>query len=338
MGSEGESTAWREVETDDEAARFDRYAAQLIELQRGGGRDGKLDRALHAKPHVCAEATFTVLDDLPERARYGLFAKPGSYRAWVRFSNGAPRRQSDRAPDARGIGVKVGGVEGRKVIPGLEHARTQDFLAILTPATPFRDADEFMAFVGAATKPALLPVKLALALGPRRAFAIVRTLLASVKHKVGSMATVPFYSAAAISCGPHAVRFAFVPVDRAAEPEADDAKLERDHFTADLIRRLREGGLDYELRLQFFRDEATTPIEDHSIAWDTPFVPVARLSIPQQDVEREEGKALTERIEHFAFDPWHALVEHRPLGNIMRARNVAYRASTQARGASPEPE
>jgi len=43
-------------------------------------------------------------------------------------------------------------------------------------------------------------------------------------------------------------------------------------------------------------------------------------------------------IEGFSFDPWHALVEHRPLGNVMRARNMAYRASTQARAAVPEPE
>jgi hypothetical protein len=29
--------------------------------------------------------------------------------------------------------------------------------------------------------------------------------------------------------------------------------------------------------------------------------------------------------------------ELRPLGNMMRARNVAYRVSTQERGVSPEP-
>ena len=31
---------------------------------------------------------------------------------------------------------------------------------------------------------------------------------------------------------------------------------------------------------------------------------------------------------------WHALVEHRPLGEVMRARKVAYYASQQNRGAS----
>lgn len=37
-----------------------------------------------------------------------------------------------------------------------------------------------------------------------------------------------------------------------------------------------------------------------------------------------------------SFDPWHALVEHRPLGSIMRARNAAYRVSTAARKATSE--
>lgn len=338
MGSEADSTSWREVKTDGEDERFERHAQVLLGVQKANAREGKLARGLHAKAHVGLSATLTVLGDLPERARHGLFAKPGTHRAWVRFSNGAPRRQNDRAPDARGIAIKVGDVEGKKLIPGLENARTQDFLAIRTPATPFRTADEFVAFVAASGTPALLPVKLAVSVGPLRAFAILRALIASVKRRDTSMATVPFFTAAAISCGPHAVRLAIVPVDRPSEEPANDGAPDRDHYAKDLIRRVQQGPLDYELQLQFFRDEATTPIEDHSVEWDTPFVPVARLSIPRQDPQSEAGQRLAEQIEGFSFDPWHALVEHRPLGNFMRARNVTYRASTQARGAAPEPE
>jgi hypothetical protein len=43
-------------------------------------------------------------------------------------------------------------------------------------------------------------------------------------------------------------------------------------------------------------------------------------------------------IESFSFDPWHALEEFRPLGNMMRARNAAYRLSTIERKAAPEPD
>ena len=60
-----------------------------------------------------------MLDDLPEHARAGLFARPATYRAYVRFSNGAGRVQHDKVPDVRGIAVKILGVLGKKVIAGM---------------------------------------------------------------------------------------------------------------------------------------------------------------------------------------------------------------------------
>jgi len=54
----------------------------------------------------------------------------------------------------RGIAVEVLGVEGPKIIEGLEDALTQDFLFIDSRATPFRGACEFVAFVVAASTPA----------------------------------------------------------------------------------------------------------------------------------------------------------------------------------------
>jgi hypothetical protein len=40
------------------------------------------------------------------------------------------------------------------------------------------------------------------------------------------------------------------------------------------------------------------------------------------------------RVEAGIFDPWQALAAHRPLGEVMRARKVAYYSSQQARGAA----
>ena len=53
----------------------------------------------------------------------------------------------------RGIAVKLLGVPGKKVIPGMENATTQDFLLIRTSSTPFRSADEFVPFVMAIASP-----------------------------------------------------------------------------------------------------------------------------------------------------------------------------------------
>jgi hypothetical protein len=38
-------------------------------------------------------------------------------------------------------------------------------------------------------------------------------------------------------------------------------------------------------------------------------------------------------VEAAIFDPWGALMEHRPLGDVMRARKVVYYASEKERGA-----
>ena len=45
-----------------------------------------------------------------EISRAGLFAKPATYRAYVRYSNGDGQRQSDAKGDVRGLAVKVVGV------------------------------------------------------------------------------------------------------------------------------------------------------------------------------------------------------------------------------------
>src|SRR5882724_408157 len=142
----------------DESPRFEGYGAELAELQRKRG--GTPDRALHLKAHLGAVGELTV--NAAEGARLGVFAESGkTFPVYVRFSNGSSRRQSDKEADVRGFALKLVGVEGRKIISGLEQEQTQDFLFINDPAIPFRNPEEFMAFVRAAQGgPALLVPKL----------------------------------------------------------------------------------------------------------------------------------------------------------------------------------
>jgi hypothetical protein len=81
-------------------------------------------------------------------------------------------------------------------------------------------------------------------------------------------------------------------------------------------------------------DEETMPVEDASQPWpedQSPYVAVARLTVPRQDAWSEDKMR---RIDDgLAFNPWHALAAHRPLGAIMRARRAAYPASAGFRSA-----
>ncbi len=333
------ATDWKEQIPADETERFERHAAVLAALQQRIGeraRDKVVHRALHAKSNLGVEAEFEVLATVPQDARIGLFATPRTYPAFVRFSNGAARHQPDPKPDVRGLAVKILGVDGKKLIPGLEDATTQDFLAIRTSSIPMRDADEFISLVKAAQTPALLPFRLIRDLGFRRALKLIKDLVASMKLPLSTLASTSYYSALPIKYGPYAVRFAFVAQDAPIPSRGDDPTYIGDQLAA----RLRERPVIYDFRIQFYQDETRTPIEDASVEWSetvAPYVTVARLTLPVQDPRSPRGQKIGELVERFAFDPWHARDDLRPLGNMMRARNHAYRLSTHARGAIAEP-
>ncbi len=333
------STQWTETIPAGEDAVFEAYAEQLCALQRAAAAGSPPARALHAKGQLGALAELSVVADLPDHARQGLFAKPATYRAYVRYSNGAGKRQPDTKGDVRGIAVKVVGVDGRKVIPGLEDAKTQDFLAIRTPAIPFRDAHEFVKVVTAAAgSPLLLLPRLFGRIGVGRTFALLPQLAKSVAVPMPSLATTRYFSAAPIRCGAYAAHYALDPL--AKDPPATPGS-SPDYLGDELSQRLRAGPVAYDLRLQFYVDPAATPIEDASVEWReelAPFVTVARLTLPQQDLASPKGRRVAEYVESLSFDPWHALEAHRPLGNIMRARNHAYRLSTKERSAAREPD
>ena len=79
-------------------------------------------------------------------------------------------------------------------------------------------------------------------------------------------------------------------------------------------------------------DLESMPIEDASVPWPedhSPYVPVARITIPPQVAWSEAKPATID--DRLAFNPRHGPTAHRPIGSIMRARKMAYRQSAQAR-------
>ena len=322
------SRSWKETITEGEDRELGKLAEELGALQaKKGGRE----RALHAKPHAALRAVLTVRSDLPAHAAQGLFAKPGKFNAYVRLSNGSAARQHDKEPDLRGFAIKLLGVEGKKV---LGDATTQDFLLIDSPTVAFKTPQEFVTFVKAAASPATLPFKLIGALG-FRAFSLIGEVVKMAKGKRKSLLDLPYFTVGSVMMGPYAARLRLTPAHQAsphAKPEADRA-----YLRAELIPRVRAGGVSFVLEAQFCEGENES-VEDTTREWATPFVPLAQLEILAADLESEAGKKETEFIEALSFDPWHALVEHRPLGITMRARKHAYYTSTQNRRAAAEPD
>jgi hypothetical protein len=265
-----------------------------------------------------------VLDGLPEPARHGLFAVPSTHRVLARFSNGGPEVQSDRLPDVRGFALKVLDVAGPSALGGTtDH---QDFLMINQDRLPTRDSREFVEFMAATTNgPASGLLHLFKAHGLGGGWSRLRTLFAALGKKFNGFAAERFNTAAPLSCSPYAVKVRLKPVG--SPPPSTRSK----DIVADLRERLAIGPVHWDMELQFFVDEAITPIEDASRIWpdaETPIVTVARLSL------FAASDAAAQQAEAAKFDPWGGLAAHRPLGEIMRARKAAYFASQQGRAAA----
>ncbi|MFE6938596.1 peroxidase family protein [Streptomyces chartreusis] len=313
---------------------FERLARELMRVQvknrRAGG--GPVARAFHAKAPVAVEnARLRFHDDLPAALRVG-FARPGAkYPATVRLSDASGIRQGDGSPDLRGAAVRVRVTE----------QESHDLLATSHPVSHAANAREFVAFAKATAgarsplrKAFALLVKLPLAVGLRTAGRMRRNVRAATRHTVDSLATETYWSRGAMlwgEAGP--VRFLLRPAPGSAPAPTPD-RGETDFLHREFADRLAHGPVEYDLCVQRFVDERHTPVEDASVEWTdgmSPALPVARLTIPGQDLDSAEAHATARRIEDLAFNPWYTTEEFRPLGNINRARKAAYQASSAHR-------
>jgi catalase len=333
------NSSWKEIVVPGENESFERVAALLRELQVGYAGGHPPARALHAKANAGLFAEVRVAADVPEPLRVGIFAKPATFKAYARYSNGSAKREHDKKGDVRALSVKILGVPGKKLIPGLEDKTTHDLLLVRTPTSPARTADEFGALVYAAQKPSALLFRLIRKVGFIRAFQIIKQAAPGARAPLMPLASTTYYSMLPLQWGAHAVKLSLSPHDPrpATLPPRTSPTALGDELTA----RLADRDVVYDLRAQMFVDETSTPIEDATVEWKESVAPpqkIAELVLPKQDCKSARGIEVAAFIETLSFDPWHAPVEFRPLGQLMRARNVAYRVSTMERKAAPEPD
>lgn len=324
------STKWKEHILQDEAKLHSEHLLAFDEVRKIKDAKYGKGRQLHRKAQLGLHGRFEVLSGLPDQARHGLFATAATYDAWIRLSNGSMDRAPDRKPDIRGFSIKVLGLNGPAAL-GSGDTDCQDFLMIQKSAFGFANSKDFVGFVHNAAR-GLGPLLKYLysTFGLVGGFRKLKKMAKAIKVPFTGFATEKFYTAAPLACGPYAVRVRMLPARTDANANASD------NWAIDFRSHLSKGPLRFELQLQFFVDEQRTPIEDATNDWPedvAPFVTVAVLTIPNQDTESAEGMKLAANIEEAAFDPWKALMAHRPLGEVMRARKVVYFQSQTGRKA-----
>lgn len=287
------------------------------------------ERAGNTKTYGVARAELTVVADLPEHLRRGMFAQPAGYRAFVRFAGPGPTAPPDLHDNAiMSIGVKVLGVHGPKLLD--EESTTQDLLGISAPTFTTPDVIENAVLqqeIGNGTPLFyfLRPTH------PHLADLIMQGLYAVTAAsplEVGYDSCVPFLLGEG-----QAVRYLFVP--RPVVPPHRRARVPLrpgpDYLSEALTATLASREVVFDLLVQRQVDPVTMPLEHAGVAWSrrrSRPVRVATLRLPRQQLDAAEQRRLADTLR---FNPWHALPEHRPLGNQNRARRTIYAALADVR-------
>lgn len=104
-----------------------------------------------------------------------------------------------------------------------------------------------------------------------------------------------------------------------------------DFLRENLGKHLAKDEACFDFLIQLRKDPAAMPIEDPTVEWseeDSPFIPMARITIPPQVFASPEQLAFCENL---SFTPWHTIPEHRPLGGINRLRKTIYDTISRVR-------
>ena len=301
------------IARDEEAvtAEFITFLKAATAKRYGSGARRRFNQA---RETACVDAEFTILDNLRPEYRVGLFAMPHTYAASIRFANAAST--SDRERDLRGMTVRVSGVDRPNLTPGVT---VQDIVMNSHPVMMTGDTRGFLELLQANE-----------AGGFRRSMYFLthpkalRIALAARANPTCHL-DIPYWSTTPYLFGPgRAVKYAVAPTSlrRSSLPP-----VLTDTYLKDAMRaRLAESEATFDFMIQFQTDAARMPIEDASVEWklqESPYIPVARIRIPPQALDDPVRVATCEQT---AFNPWHCLPDHRPLGNMNRARRGIYEA------------
>jgi catalase len=301
------------------------------------GRGGPVTyrRDVHIKSHGCVKADFTVLE-LDSKYRWGVFSEAKTFEAWIRYSNGDFILNPDTVRDARGMAIKLMGVDGKKLLPGQTHALTQDFVLMNATNYFIRELADYVEL----TK--------YLALGDNFGYFLngwsknplswrwrELILVAGTKKKPPeSPLLTQYFSASAYKLGPdNNIKFSARP-RQCQDTEGNDVKtMDSDWVTSKdnynflrlrMVEQLTAGPACFDFMVQLQVPGKIMPVEDATIVWsekDSPFVTVAHVEIPQQQFNNEQQNQFCENL---SMNPWHSLAEHRPTGVFNRVRKALY--------------
>jgi hypothetical protein len=239
---------------------------------------------------------------------------------------------SSRLPDARGMAIKLIGVDGPKLLD--DERETQDFVMANNPSFFVDDLSRY--------KNSLVKFHSG---GYLRQFLAIRELkLREIVRAVrvnGTWITNPlfcqYWSMTAYRLGIDAERIAikFSVKPRIEKPPTLGARVAAvldPHFSLkkNMQGVLSSRAMQFDFFIQRYVDHRT-PVEDTLTEWEESVslpIHMATITIPAQDFSSASRGQLCENL---SFNPWHCLPEHRPLGAVNRVRKTIYREMSKHR-------
>ncbi|MCJ8320877.1 MAG: catalase family protein [Colwellia sp.] len=300
-------------------------AVRIITHSQSVSAPAPYRRDAHAKAHGCLKATFTVPQLNNPILKQGLFSQPKQYQAWIRFSNGFDRPQSDNVKDARGMAIKVMGVDGEKLLKAEQDEMTQDFVMLNNPTFFLPNVKEYTEFIQYQAQGSQFGFFFNnfnwnifkwhfkdLFLGMQILKKPPKSLLTEQYHSLTAyrLGNENFMKYSAKSCGTNEI----YSVDRDAD----------NFLRTELKEQLSKGNACFDFLVQIQNPHKNMPIEDTRILWDpkdSPFIHVAKIEIPQQSFDNELQNNFCENL---SFTPWHSVEALEPVGGLNRLRKIVY--------------
>ncbi|CAN7152976.1 MULTISPECIES: catalase family protein [unclassified Variovorax] len=300
------------------------FTRQMGDLWKPGG----FERGGNTKTQGIVRGEFTVHEDIPEHMKRGIYARPQTFRAWVRFSGPGPYI----TPDIDDVGfmsisIKLLGVPGPKLMEEEKH--TLDMFGVSTPTFVTPDAKANAALQIESVKNAQIFYFVNF-----RDSHVLDLIMQSLFIKTQSS---PF-EAPYFSCVPYlvgegqAMQYSVWPKTKKRTPIPRlPLRPPDDYLRQAMVASLAEGDVEFDIRLQMQTDPHRMPIENAGVLWPeklSPRITVATLRLPRQTFDSPAQMEFAKRL---SYNPWHTIAEHRPLGNQSRARKRMYWELSQLR-------
>jgi hypothetical protein len=305
----------------DEEASLDSIISSFQTQMRDLWKPGGFERGGNTKTHGIVRGEFIVHDGLPENLRRGIYAKPQTFRAWVRFSGPGPYI----TPDIDDVGfmsisIKLMGVPGPKLMD--EEKFTLDMFGVSTPTFVTPDTNANAQLQIESVKNASIFYFLNFH-RPHVLDFIMQSLWIKTQS---SPFEAPYFSCVPYLLGEgQAMQYSVWPkTNKRTRIPRLPLRPPDDYLRDAMVASLAEGDVELDVRLQLQTDPHLMPIENNAVLWPerlSPRISVATLRLPRQTFNSPAQMEFAKRL---SYNPWHCIAEHRPLGNQSRARRRMY--------------